>query len=250
VASNDPIHAPRHDSITKHPDVHLLLDLDDTLYPASAGLFPLVSARIRSYIERTLGLDERAARVVQRRYWRRYGTSLRGLMLRHRIDPEPFLEFVHGVPVEDHLKAEPDLRALLASLPVTRHVFTNGPAGWAQRVLATLGIEDLFERTFDIVSFGYVPKPNAEPYDVVTQALGAEARIVLVDDSPANLGPARARGWRTVWLRSPESVLGGTRGLSVADPPDADHVVERLDELPGILSATTPPPPRRVEDRG
>jgi putative hydrolase of the HAD superfamily len=223
-------------SDAKPRERHLLFDLDDTLYPASAGLFPLVSARIRAYIESTLGLDERAARVVQRRYWRRYGTSLRGLMLRHAVDPEPFLEFVHGVPVEDHLRTDADLRAILASLAGARHVFTNGPKSWARRVLATLGIEDLFERTFDIASFGYVPKPNAEPYDVVTGALGARAEIVLVDDSPANLAPARARGWRTIWLRSPESVAGGTRGLSVAHPPDADHIVDRLDQLPGILA--------------
>jgi len=223
-------------------DLHLLFDLDDTLYPASAGLFPLVSARIRSYIETTLGLDERAARDIQRHYWRQYGTSLRGLMLHHQIDPEPFLAFVHGVPVEDHLQADADLRAILASLPGTRHVFTNGPEDWVRRVLARLGIDDLFERTFDIISFGYVPKPNPEPYEVVTRALGPQAQIVLVDDSPANLAPARARGWRTIWLRSPESVAGGTRGLNVAHPPDADHVVDRLDQLPEILSESRPRP--------
>ena len=222
-------------------ELHLLFDLDDTLYPASAGLFPLVSARIRSYIENTLGLDARAARVVQRRYWRRYGTSLRGLMVRHAIDPGPFLEFVHGVPVEDHLRADADLRAVLASLPGTRHVFTNGPEAWAGRVLQTLGVEDLFERTFDIVSFGYVPKPNDEPYDLVARALGEHADVVLIDDSPANLAPAKARGWRTIWLRAPESMAGGARGLSVADsharPPAADAVVERLDVLPEILAS-------------
>ena len=218
-------------------NLHLLFDLDDTLYPASVGLFPLVSARIRSYIERKLGLDEHQAREIQRRYWKHYGTSLRGLMVHHGLDPEPFLEFVHGVPVEDHLKADADLRAILASLPGVRHVFTNGPESWARRVLATLAVDDLFERTFDIASFGYVPKPNAEPYEVVTQALGPQARIVLIDDSPANLAPARARGWRTIWLRSPESVAGGTRGLNVANPPDADHVVDRLDELPDVIAA-------------
>jgi putative hydrolase of the HAD superfamily len=236
-------------SATDTRDLHILFDLDDTLYPASAGLFPLVSARIRSYIESTLGLDERAARVVQRRYWRRYGTSLRGLMVRHAVDPEPFLEFVHGVPVEDHLRADADLRAILASLPGTRHVFTNGPQSWASRVLTVLGVEDLFERTFDITSFGYVPKPNPEPYDLVTRSLGERARIVLVDDAPHNLAPARARGWRTIWLRAPDSVAGGTRGLSVTTPPDADHIVDRLDQLPEIFSAERQPPPRRDASR-
>jgi len=233
VASNDPRRAPGR--------VHILFDLDDTLYPASLGLFPLVSARIRSYIETNLGLDESTARALQRSYWRQYGTSLRGLMLHHDVDPVPFLEFVHGVPVEDHLKADADLRAILVALPATRHVFTNGPADWVRRVLATLGVADLFDRTFDIVSFGYVPKPNPEPYDTVTQALGQQARVILVDDSPANLGPARARGWRTVWLRVPESVAGGTKGLSVSGglPPDADRVIDHLDQLHEAIAEWT-----------
>jgi len=235
VALSDPRRSPGR--------VHILFDLDDTLYPASVGLFPLVSARIRTYIEQTLGLDEKAAREAQQGYWRKYGTSLRGLMLHHQVDPKPFLEFVHGVPVEDHLQADRDLRAILAALPATRHVFTNGPADWARRVLGVLGVDDLFEQTFDIISFGYVPKPNAEPYDLVTRVLGEATPIILVDDSPANLGPARARGWRTVWLRSPESVAGGTRGLSVAEgkPPDADRVIEHLDQLPEAMAEWVEP---------
>jgi putative hydrolase of the HAD superfamily len=226
--------------------VHYLFDLDDTLYPASNGFFALISARIRTYIQQTLGFDERAARVIQRRYWRRYGTSLRGLMVRHGVEPAPFLEFVHDVPVESHVFGDPRLREALVALEGRRHVFTNGPDFYARRVLARLGVGDLFDRVFDIASFGYVPKPNAEPYDCVTRALGGpEARFVLVDDAPANLEPARARGWTTVWLRSPESWLGGTRGLTPDrdSAPAADAVIERITDLPGVLRQVPMPTP-------
>lgn len=226
------------------PAAQALFDLDDTLYPASAGLFPLVSARIRAYVARVLSIGEDEARRVQREYWRRYGTSLYGLMQVHGVEPEPFLRFVHDVPVEDHLRADAETRRRLAALPARRHVFTNGPAEFAERVLEALGYRDLFDEIFDIRRAGYVPKPHAAPYDGVTQRLAASGGpCVLIEDALHNLPPARARGWRTVWLRSPESHLGGARGLSVAEAPDftPDAVIHALGEIEEAWAALTPP---------
>lgn len=212
-------------------ELHFLFDLDDTLYPSSLGFFGLVSARIRAYVMRTLSLDEPAAADLQRRYWREHGTSLAGLMAHHGIDPAGYLEEVHEVPVEEILKPDPALSRALAALPGARYVFTNGPEPYARRVLAALGIEPLFERTFDIVSFGYEPKPRPAPYDTVARALGPEARIVLVDDAPRNLPPARARGWRTVWLRAESPSFGSLP----EGAPEADVTVDRLTDLPDRL---------------
>lgn len=220
-------------------DLHLLFDLDDTLYPASSGLFPLVSARIHRFIQDHLACDASEARRLQSEYWRRYGTSLHGLMRCHGIEPEPFLEYVHDVPVEDCLERDEKLRSLLHSLPGHRHVFTNGPSFYADRVLRALGIEDLFENIFDIRAFGYVPKPNAAPYERVMDDLpGHDVTRILIEDAPKNLPPARDRGWFTIWLRSRDSVLGGSPGLSMASAPEfeADAVLDHLDELPQALS--------------
>lgn len=209
---------------------HFLFDLDDTLYPASSGFFALVSARITEYIRSHVGLEESHARVLQRRYWRRYGTSLRGLMVRHAVDPEPFLAFVHDVPVEEHLRPDPALRDALVAVRARRHLFTNAPAAYAARVLSALGVGDLFERVFDIASFGYVPKPNPEPYDAVERALGTSGRrLALVDDALRNLPPARERGWLTIWLR-------GASG-EVADGSAPDVVIERLVDLSSGIGA-------------
>lgn len=224
--------------LARLPD-HILFDLDDTLYPPSTGFFRLVSARIHDYVRATLGLAEHEARQLQRRYWREYGTSLRGLMLHHGVEPEPFLDFVHDVPVESLLSPDPQLRAALEALPVRRHVFTNGPESYVRRVLRRLAVEDLFESVFDIAAFGYVPKPNAEPYEHAARALGTDGpACALVDDAPANLPPARRRGWTTVWLRAPESWAGGAQGLSVAEAGEAvaaDAVIASLAELPALL---------------
>ena len=215
---------------------HWLFDLDDTLYPASTGLFGHVSKRITKRIAATLGVDETEARVRQRALWRQYGTSLRGLMVEQGVDPEPFLADVHDVPVEEILAPDPELDAMLARLPGERHVFTNGPSEFVHRVLKRLGVDPRFNRVFDIRHSGFVPKPDPQPFLRAQEALGARSsEILLIDDSPQNLARARALGWYTAWLRSPHSMAGGTSGLSVAESErghEAPHVViDRLLDL-------------------
>ena len=45
------------------------------------------------------------AQRVQKDYYQRYGTTLRGLMVEHGIAPDDFLEYVHDI---DHSPVEPD----------------------------------------------------------------------------------------------------------------------------------------------
>jgi len=170
-----------------------MFDLDDTLYPASTGLFGHVSKRITRRIAATLGVPEEEARVRQRALWRKYGTSLRGLQVEHGVDPEPFLAFVHDVPVDDLLEPDPDLAAMLARLPGERHVFTNGPSEFAHRVLRRLGVDDLFAHVFDIRHAEFVPKPDRHPYVRAMAALDAPANtLLLVDDARGVVPGARA----------------------------------------------------------
>ena len=227
---------------------HWLIDLDDTLYPAESGLFALVARRITARIARTLDLTEDEARRVQKDYWRRYGTSLRGLVVEHGIDPEAFLADVHDVPVEGVLVPDPALRAALVALPGRLHVFTNGPHEYVARVLARLGVDDLFDRRFDIRHAEFIPKPDPHPYRRALDALGvAGSEVALVDDSPQNLAAGRAFGMWTAWLRSPHSMAGGAAGSSVAlgadgggAGPDAGGpavILERLSDLPAAWAA-------------
>jgi putative hydrolase of the HAD superfamily len=225
------------------PARHWLFDLDDTLYPASTGLFGHVSARITRRIAAVLGVSEAEARVAQRGLWRKYGTSLRGLQVEHGVDPEPFLADVHDVPVEAILAPDPALRAMLELLPGERHVFTNGPSEFVHRVLRRLEVDALFTRVFDIRHGDFVPKPDPLPYRRAMAALGAPAEsIVLIDDAPQNLAQARALGWFTVWLRSPGSVAGGSAGQSVAvheetaGAPGPHLTIDRLGDLASALA--------------
>ena len=95
--------------------------------------------------------------------------------------------------------AEAELRAALARLPGRRLVFTNGDAGHAERVLAKLGIDDLFEATFHIASADYIPKPAPRTFARMTAAHDVDpTRAAFFEDSAKNLGPAAAIGMTTV----------------------------------------------------
>ena len=88
---------PKHD-----PDVWLF-DLDNTLYPARCNLFAQIDVRIGRYIADWLKVTPEEARVVQKQYWRDHGTSMRGMMTLHGVDPTHYLDYVHDIdysPVE------------------------------------------------------------------------------------------------------------------------------------------------------
>ena len=57
-----------------------MFDLDNTLYPHHVNLWQQVDVRIRDYIADFLKLTHDEAFRLQKDLYRRYGTSLRGLM--------------------------------------------------------------------------------------------------------------------------------------------------------------------------
>ncbi len=93
-----------------------VFDLDNTLYAANADIFPQVDARIREYTARILGLDLDSAYTLQKDLYRKYGTSLRGLMLEHGVEPGPFLDYVHDIDYSA-LRPDPALATALERLP-------------------------------------------------------------------------------------------------------------------------------------
>ena len=76
-----------------------VFDLDNTLYPRHTNLYELqqVDVRIRDYVQRLLKLPPDEAHRLQKDYYRRYGTTLRGLIVEHGISPDDFLEYVHDI---------------------------------------------------------------------------------------------------------------------------------------------------------
>ena len=179
----------------------MIFDLDNTLYPASASLFPMIDARINKYMQEHVGIPEDRVDQLRRRYWREYGLTMVGLARHHGVDPEEYLEYVHDVDVASVLRPCPELSAALSALPGIKVVLTNGSLGHAQRVLGALGLSKVFSAIFDVRLAAYRPKPYPEPYRETLNRLGMSgSRCVMVEDMPVNLKTAKEFGMATVLI--------------------------------------------------
>ncbi|HEX2582463.1 MAG TPA: pyrimidine 5'-nucleotidase [Dongiaceae bacterium] len=179
-----------------------VFDLDNTLYPASCRLFDAVSRRIGLFIEEMLALGPEEARRLQKVYFKEHGTTLRGLMIHHAVDPHEYLEFVHTIDLTD-LCADRELGQALENLPGRKYIFTNASVNHARWVLSRLGIHDHFETIFDIHAAGYIPKPEIDTYAAFLAKTGIDPHTALyADDMPINLKPAAQRGMTTLWVKT------------------------------------------------
>jgi putative hydrolase of the HAD superfamily len=176
-----------------------VFDLDNTLYPRSCNLFAQIDWQITQYVMELTQLDMAEARALQKSYYRDFGTTLNGLMLRHKVDPDHFLGTVHRIdysPVNPH----PHLVAAIEALPGRKFILTNGDIGHARAVLARLGCaSDLFVDIFDIRAMSYKPKPLPEAYEAFFAAHGIDAkRAAMFDDLEKNLLVPHDTGMTTV----------------------------------------------------
>jgi len=178
-----------------------LFDLDNTLYDADRHCFPHMHACMHAYLMRRLELDETAASALRQHYWRRYGTTLAGLMRHHAVDPMEFLEAIHPPALAATVPQDRELARWLRSLPGPAFVFTNSVASHARRVLARLGVEEQFLGIFDMHFAGYRGKPDPQVYRRILRQLRVPSwRCIFFDDSRANLRTARWLGMGTVHL--------------------------------------------------
>ena len=193
-----------------------IFDLDNTLYSARCDLFAQIDARMQAFIVAALDVNDAQARTLQEDYFHSHGTTLRGLMDHHGIDPETFTDFVHDI---DHSVVPPDpgLDSALARIDSRKIVFTNGSVAHAERVLQRLGVSHRFEAIFDIKAAAYVPKPSIASYRTFVRQFDLDPRrAIMFDDAARNLEPAAALGMTTVWIET-DSVYG-------REGSDGDHV--------------------------
>lgn len=219
-------------SIAADPLAHVdswVFDLDNTLYPASCNLFTQVERRMGEFICRYLQLDWDEARALQKRYFREHGTTLRGLMTVHALDPAEYLNYVHDI---DLSAVDPShvLDEALDRLEGRKVVFTNGSVRHAERVLERVGIARHFDDIVDIVACDYVPKPDRGVYEkMIARCAIDPGRSAMVEDMARNLEPAHALGMTTVWVRGE---------LDWATPPaGAAYIDHTVDDLGAWLGA-------------
>ncbi|MFN3741118.1 MAG: pyrimidine 5'-nucleotidase [Anaerolineales bacterium] len=178
----------------------IFCDLDDTLYPASSGLWQAMKERMNLYMHERLGIPWEEIPRLRDEYFREYGTTLRGLKAHYAVDEQDFLAFVHQLPLEEYLKPAPELRQIFQALPQRKWILTNADSAHAQRVLRVLQLEDCFDGIIDILRMNPYCKPQPEAFEIALRLAGEEqpSRCVIIDDLPRTVEAARRFGMFTL----------------------------------------------------
>jgi putative hydrolase of the HAD superfamily len=206
-----------------------VFDLDNTLYPPESMIWPRIDDRITAYLGEMFGIDGLSARALQKYYYTRYGTTLKGLMLEHDHDPHAFLDFVHEI---DHsaIAPNPALGAAIERLPGRKLILTNGSRRHAENVARRLGILDHFEDVFDIVAADFTPKPERVTYETFLERHGVDPAVsAMFEDLARNLKVPHDLGMRTVLVvpRNGDPFREAWETIAVAEP-FIQHVTDDL----------------------
>jgi putative hydrolase of the HAD superfamily len=208
------------------PITTIFFDLDDTLYPASSGLWGAIRSRIDLYMVERLHIPKEQVHDLRHYLFSTYGTTMRGLQATMHIDAQDYLDFVHDVPVADFITPNPDLRIMLSGLTQRKIIFTNADVKHAGRVLDRLQVSDCFDQIIDIQSVAPYCKPQVEAFLIALQLAGkgSASECALVDDGLSNLAAANKLGFFTVRAGSDELV------------PESHTSIGSITELPLVLA--------------
>lgn len=179
-----------------------IFDLDNTLHDARIRIFPSMHVQINEYLQRHFGIDEQGANAMRRDFWLRYGTTLKGLMRHHGMDPRRFLSETHRFPeLADMVVHENALRHALARLGGRKLVFSNAPRHYVREVLRAIGVVRWFDAIYTIEDARYQGKPAFRGFYVLLRNHDLDPhRCALVDDTLENLRAAKRLGMSTVWV--------------------------------------------------
>lgn len=214
-----------------------VFDLDNTLYPHHSNLFEQIDVKMTAYVSDLLQLPRDEARKVQKDFYKRYGTTLQGLMANHNVDPDDFLEKVHDIDYS-WIDPDPRLGEAIKALPGRKFIFTNGDRGHAERAARQLGVLDHFDEIFDVVAADLIPKPAAETYDKFRALHRVDCeRAAMFEDLARNLTVPKSLGMRTV-LIVPHNFEPTFTEIWEQDGEE-DHIDHVTDDLAGFLAALT-----------
>jgi putative hydrolase of the HAD superfamily len=215
-----------------------VFDLDNTLYPHHVNLWQQVDGRIRDFVAARLKVEAAEAFRIQKDYYRRYGTTMRGMMTEHGISADEFLAYVHDI---DHSPLEPNpaMGQALAQLPGRKLILTNASVAHAEKVLERLALGVEFDGVFDIISAEFEPKPARQTYRRFLDLHDVDAtRAAMFEDLARNLATPHELGMTTVLVvpDGTKEVVREAWEMEGRDAPHVDHVTENLTGFLATLS--------------
>ena len=181
------------------------------------------------------------ARKLQKDLYLEYGTTMRGLMELHNIDPDDFLQKAHDIDYS-WLAPDPELGEAIKSLPGRKFIFTNGSRSHAEATARQLGILDHFDEIFDVVAADLVPKPAKETYDKFMGLYRVDGpNAVMFEDLARNLTVPKALGMKTVLIvpRNFEPTFSEIWERDGQDGDDVDFVTDDLASFLNTINGAT-----------
>ena len=177
-----------------------IFDLDNTLYSADSGIFQQVHRLMGEFISKNLNMDMPEAKKLQSKYYKQHGTTLRGLMDNHGIDPDRFLDEVHRLDYSI-VGSNKILNEELHKLQGRKIIYTNANKKHVIDVLDRINLTNFFDEIFDIKMANYIPKPELKPYKQIIDLFNIEPKSsAMFDDIAKNLVPAKKVNFTSVWI--------------------------------------------------
>ena len=177
-----------------------IFDLDNTLYSADSGIFQQVHKLMGEFISKNLKMDMVEAKKLQSKYYKQHGTTLRGLMDNHGVEPDYFLDEVHKL---DYSIVGPNeiLNKELEKIQGRKIIYTNANKKHVVDVLERINLANFFDEIFDIKMANYIPKPEIRPYEQIIDIFNINpSSSAMFDDIAKNLVPAKKVGFTPVWV--------------------------------------------------
>ena len=203
-----------------------IFDLDNTLHDARVRIFPSMHAKINQYLQRNYAVDEAGANAMREGFWRRYGTTLDGLIRHHGEHPARFLRETHAFPeLADMVEHENALKHALVRLGGRKLVLSNAPRHYVEEVLRVLGVARFFDAVYTIEDARFRGKPALHGFRRLLRNHDLAAhRCAFVDDVLDNLRTAHRLGMSTVWVSQSKRRV-----------PFVDLRIASVIELPGLV---------------
>jgi len=220
---------------------HLLFDLDNTLYPSSSEMDRGITRRMLECVAEFFNVSPDEAVRLRAERITHYSTTLEWLRAEGLTDVEKFLAHVHPENEADELPPQEGLRNFLISLDYPKSILTNAPREHADRVLAKLGIGDLFSAVCDIRDCGFLGKPYPQAYTTALSKTGAEIGTTLfLDDMTKYTDGWAALGGTAVLVgnKNGRKLSGDAEAVKRGGNPEKGKTL-RLDSiygLPGLIA--------------
>ena len=177
-----------------------IFDLDNTLYSADSGIFQQVHILMGNFVSQHLNIELKEAKLLQKKYYKQHGTTLRGMMDNHGVDPDHFLTEVHKLDYSI-VGPDKDLNQQLEKLEGRKIIYTNANRQHVDDVLKRLELTHMFKEIFDIKNANYIPKPEISPYQQIIKNFDIDTSCaIMFDDIAKNLVPAKNVGFTSVWV--------------------------------------------------